>query len=642
MERSTESRISLQRSVVRTSPSPTSTLSPRVLCLAVVGFGLGVISFQSFGLEGDAPQPLPSASEARVRTERDEPRRGAAVAVREGDRPGRTAVPQDRATEAPLAMERGLGERAGAAGSSCELEKGVWYSGPRSERPLRDVKTGRVQDCVQLCLEVSLCAYFNFRHADRRCHLFSARGQRHEETGYTAGDCFDLPGAGEEGTALQGEWDGTAQERIHVSVSVACTAFYLWQAQALLYTLSQVGHSGGATVIVVGCDEHVQNKENVHVAPTHQSEQDKRIPPVKWRRLVGPQGWRLHFVPSAVEAQSFPWYNKPWSFAHWRKHAAHPVKEPVIAVMDPDEFFLAPLREPGFGSPSITSVAGLNGTVAPGRAVAQQYGLGGSWINMFAKDTCPKGSPCLKVSTTEAAKRYSVGPPMLIHTQDTKPVFDDWLNFMKPVLKHPKGKDILADMWAYSMSAAHNGVTHDRYDHFMVSNAYAHGEGYPWVETMEGMPCKAPLEWLRRMEKVPTVAHITSHPKAGIPPLTGKDYRIPELYSLYEHPVKGGELWNFHKGHVPPDFLSCDEPLLVSPPDDLFIRQNSAHGKREAFSVCLGIAIVNAASRAHKRKNCDQARVNFKECTRLAVIHEQARHRRPSGAPAYPLAYRVC
>ena len=74
-------------------------------------------------------------------------------------------------------------------------------------------------------------------------------------------------------------------------------------------------------------------------------------------------------------------------------------------------------------------------------------------------------------------------------------------------------------------------------------------------------------------------------------------------------------VWNFHKGHVPPDILACEAPLLVEPPDDLFNVQRELFERRHAFMVCTLYYLVNQMAAAFKRKNC--AAPNLRRCVRL-------------------------
>eukprot|EP01065_Artemidia_motanka_P010763 TRINITY_DN15762_c0_g1_i1.p1 TRINITY_DN15762_c0_g1~~TRINITY_DN15762_c0_g1_i1.p1 ORF type:complete len:507 (+),score=167.50 TRINITY_DN15762_c0_g1_i1:62-1522(+) len=424
--------------------------------------------------------------------------------------------------------------------------------------------------------------------------------------------------------------------RMHVVFSTACNAFFHWQAQTVLWTaLQTMGESANFTLIVVGCDAGGVPDENL-THSTHQKEQEKVVPPEAWVRLVAPPHFRVHFAPSCPQAKSFPWYNKPWSFLHWFQETSP--REDVVVILDPDQFFLTGLEEPRGSAAALTTVSAaaqreVTGVVAPHRAVAQQYGFGSSWFQ-FRDATCPAGSLCRSANESYATDYFSVGPPLMVHSSDARSLL--WFEYMQPVLAQDGGRDILADMWAYSMAAAHLDVPHQRYDHFMVSNTRADGEGWQWVDELKTMSCRDPGPFLATARRLPTVLHAASHAKVGYPPIPADRHG----YDIEEHPL-GGDLWNFHKGHVPAEFLDCDQPLLVRPPDDLFNVQTETLGRREAFFVCLYTFVVNGAAHAYKSRNCPNGHA-AQECVRLVVTHEQAAAGLSEGQPRYPLARRVC
>jgi hypothetical protein len=45
--------------------------------------------------------------------------------------------------------------------------------------------------------------------------------------------------------------------------------------------------------------------------------------------------------------------------------------------------------------------------------------------------------------------------------------------------------NILADMYAYSMAAAHLELPHATLDNYMASNSPAHGEAWPFVDAID-------------------------------------------------------------------------------------------------------------------------------------------------------------
>ena len=77
------------------------------------------------------------------------------------------------------------------------------------------------------------------------------------------------------------------------------------------------------------------------------------------------------------------------------------------------------------------------------------------------------GSPCLDVpNEAEGNKYYSLGPPYIFHKEDGERIAESWTNFVPRVYEgYPY---LLAEMYAYSMAAAHEKLPHLRMDQFMV------------------------------------------------------------------------------------------------------------------------------------------------------------------------------
>lgn len=100
---------------------------------------------------------------------------------------------------------------------------------------------------------------------------------------------------------------------------------------------------------------------------------------------------------------------------------------------------------------------------------------------------------------------------------------------------------LLAEMYAYSMAAAHEKLPHLQVESFMVSNIDAGGEGWPHVDALEHV-CLPPnadgIYYPGRL--MPTVVHFC------------QSYRIGDL--------------GFMKRRVPHNIFNCDSPMLVDPP----------------------------------------------------------------------------
>ncbi|CAK0802536.1 unnamed protein product [Prorocentrum cordatum] len=427
-----------------------------------------------------------------------------------------------------------------------------------------------------------------------------------------------------------------ADEDMHVVFSTGCNAFQHWQAEVLLNSAYHQGQCGRMTRIVVGCDKLIEGGEKVS---THQpGAGDKLIDHDDLLKSTYP-ALNVHVAPAIPEAAEFPWFNKPWSFEHWLNTTGDDVTERVVAILDPDEFFLQPLTQRAehaadgpfeiiHGYPERLSQQ-VTDVVQPGWAVAQKYGLGSAFLSKFDQRTiCPGGaaSPCANITHEQGHLYQSVGPPYMLHNTDFKKVMPTWWELMKPVYAQDKG-DILADMFAYTYAAVHHGVSHVQLENYMVSNSRAGGEAWRFVDSLASMSCHDPEAALEGRKR-PGFLHAASHFKA----CTNGEH-IP--YEAEECPESGSDLWNFHKGHVPSTILSCDEPLITPPPDDLFNKQKGVIGKRSAFMICHLTFMVNRAALDYKAKFCASG-FNANKCTRLVLGPNQ----RPAlgNQFGYPLA----
>ena len=201
---------------------------------------------------------------------------------------------------------------------------------------------------------------------------------------------------------------------------------------------------------------------------------------------------------------------------HWLDHAQPPIPEDeVVVLLDPDMIFLRPIT---------SQVRGLQNNlhrkkyrpetlqeyVTAGRPVAQEYGLGAPWTNdqhlKFNRSAvCPPGSPCLKVEKLFGEEHYSVGPPYLVIKSDMDKMAQVWTTFVPRVYSfYPY---LLAEMYAYSMAAAHLDLPHFQMENLMVSNTEAGGEGWPWVDALPDVCAPAVDGIFYPGQAIPSVLH---------------------------------------------------------------------------------------------------------------------------------------
>ena len=377
------------------------------------------------------------------------------------------------------------------------------------------------------------------------------------------------------------------KEEIHVVFSTDCTPYQDWQTIVLFHSATVVGQEGGITRIASGCDD----------------EKKKKLVDL-YAKLYPDFG--VHFTPDFKKDEKtkkkYDFYNKPWGVRHWLDHAEPAVADDVVvALLDPDMIFLRPLTVEVRSQNNNIFAKRIDKNeiidrVVEGRPVAQLYGLGAPWTNDNHKKfnrhkICGEGSPCLEPNDYFGARHYSVGPPYIAHKADLSRITETWTKFVPRVYEgYPY---LLAEMYAYSMAAAHEKLPHLQVEHHMVSNVDVDpGEGWPWVDQLSD-GCVPPDEngIFYKDQPLPTVMH-------------------------YCQFFRAGEI-GFQKRRVPKDIFSCDQPMMMEPPIDLShtdyrVRNGKIEKlgpkavKRNAFAICVIHRSINAAVIDYKKRMCGE------------------------------------
>lgn len=372
---------------------------------------------------------------------------------------------------------------------------------------------------------------------------------------------------------------------MHVIFSTDCTPYQDWQTIVLFHSAVTVGQEGPITRIASGCNDA------------------KKAELTELYQKLYPQ-YYVHFTPDfkkdAKTGKSYDFYNKPWGLKDWL-HNANPPIDPdvIIALIDPDMIFLRPLTTAIRGVANNIFHKSLGQSeiidrVTQGHPVAQLYGLGAPWANdkhlkFNRTHVCGQGSTCLKHSVQYGEKHFSVGPPYLVQRRDLDRIARSWTDFVPRV--YEKYPYLLAEMYAYSMAAAHEELPHLQVEHYMVSNTEVEpGEGWPWVDRLDDVCAPPNAQGIYFPgEPLPTFMH-------------------------YCQFFRAGEL-GFQKRRIPKRIFSCDHPMMAEPPPDLGSvgyrvkdgkrePQDRKQGKRHAFSLCILHRSINAALVDFKRRMC--------------------------------------
>jgi len=177
---------------------------------------------------------------------------------------------------------------------------------------------------------------------------------------------------------------------------------------------------------------------------------------------------------------------------------------------------------------------------------------------------------------------------MMMHISDLKRVMPLWEKFMYPVVEAMPG-DIQADMYAYSIACAHLNLPHIMYDNFMVSSPNTRGEAWPFVRKYASLPC--------------------SDPNKNAPPPGHFKPTFLHIAQRYDSHTP----FMFHKGHVPPNLLRCDLPLIKEPPEDLVDSVSAFEQKDKNYMLCNAYQLINPAVLAWRKKFCPDGYLSSKE-----------------------------
>eukprot|EP00981_Chlorochromonas_danica_P012000 scaffold4368_cov180-Ochromonas_danica.AAC.13 len=269
----------------------------------------------------------------------------------------------------------------------------------------------------------------------------------------------------------------------------------------------------------------------------------------------------------------------------------------IIALLDPDMVFLRPITRQIASKPYLIDkplLGEVMENITIGRPVGQLYGLGAPWAKeshrYFNKyRICGEDSPCVKPTVQYGELHYSVGPPYVMVKEDFVRIAETWTRLVPRV--YADYPFLLAEMYAYSMAAAHEKLPHLQVNHYMISNLDSgYTEGWKWIDDLPQVCIPAKDGVYYPDHNLPTVAHFC------------QSYRVGEFM--------------FTKRRVPHNIFECDQPLFIDLPSDIvknnfFYQKNekkefkdARYSRRNAFMVCIAYDIVNQALLDYKQKIC--------------------------------------
>mmetsp|Transcript_3551 Transcript_3551/g.9794 ORF Transcript_3551/g.9794 Transcript_3551/m.9794 type:complete len:634 (+) Transcript_3551:92-1993(+) len=418
-------------------------------------------------------------------------------------------------------------------------------------------------------------------------------------------------------TSSANDNDDNSTIQYHLIFSTGCSGFQDWQSYLMMFHVYRSGQRNArVTRIASGCSDDaavelqqlfattITNRLQVDAQNDHQNLQ-----------------FRLHLTPdfgSIVKPHvNYKYFNKPYGTLHWLEHAlgyepAHlrqshshaPHDDTIVVLLDPDQILLRPFQNNDFAHESWRF---LNKGEAPrtrirhGQPMAAMYGFNLQWrdkvtMNHVVEDHADLPSPVSNYSNNDARKGFVVGPPYIATARDMYAIATYWAKFVPRV--HDEYPHLLAEMFAYSLAAAHLELPHQVANSFMISSITS-GLQESWARTVDSMP---PAD----------VCNSTISPHKE-----RYQSQMPYVFHFCQRYTWGP--YFFGKNRFPHDFLTCDSPLLAEPPFDLLTRYKAAYwpptgprkteiprdAQRHAFGACTMIHALNEAATYYKQHHCN-------------------------------------
>jgi len=223
-----------------------------------------------------------------------------------------------------------------------------------------------------------------------------------------------------------------------------------------------------------------------------------------------------------------------------------------------------------------------------------------SYICQAEVDTTISGhnrSPCLDVTRRDGELHYAVGPPYILHRDDLHRLSRTWTKFVPRV--YEQYPFLLAEMYAYSMAAAHEKLPHITLRHYMISNTDADDEGWDWIDKLtHDDVCQTSENGNYLPNKIlPTFVHYCQW------------FRMADI--------------GFQKRRITKlKPFTCSGPMMLDLPKNLSTfnyvikGDNSRHkisviqAKRNTFTLCKIHDAINSAVEDYKQRSCENGNSN--------------------------------
>jgi hypothetical protein len=412
----------------------------------------------------------------------------------------------------------------------------------------------------------------------------------------------DQPIVQEQRNAEQRDEKGESLKREHLEstdvehrmiFSTGCTTSQDWQSYIFFFHAMKSGQPGHVTRIASGCTPEA-------------AEELKRLH--KERIEIMSDKFHLHLTPDymkIIPGKTYKFFNKPYGVRHWMEHGlGYPDNsdhdDVIVILMDPDQMALRPLTY-NFTD----SVVNWKPTkekkkpkmlVEHGAPFGQLYGYAAQWkTKVNVTHVAGPNSPIESVTMDQARDYYPLGPPYMATARDFYKIVVKWTEFVVPT--HDDYPHLLAEMFAYSLAAAHCRLPHQIAKSFVVSDPVMGSEGWSL------------------MNPIPDEDVCYNVPRKNLPHVLHYCHR----YLLGK--------WFIGKYRLRSDFVSCESPLLMEPPGDIAVRYNydiapqatKRHyntgkytSRRMAFMLCAMIKGLNEAAEFFKKHNCEDG-ANFEK-----------------------------